>query len=80
MRRDYRRRRLYFSMFIEAVKLGLRDNYVALELGASSYEFKRILGARKVPTWNYYRHTTPLANWILGKMKVVLEPSESELK
>jgi hypothetical protein len=71
---------LYFAMFIEAVKLGVRDNYVELELGATSYEFKRILGARKVPTWNYYRHTTPWVNWILGKMKAVLEPSESELK
>jgi hypothetical protein len=71
---------LYFAMFIRAVQFGIRENYSTLELGATSYEFKRTLGARLVPTWNYYRHTSPFVHWILGKMKVMLEPSESELK
>lgn len=71
---------LYFVMFIRAVEMAVREGYTALEMGATSYEFKRILGARQVPTWNYYRHTKPWANWILGKLRTVLEPSASELK
>jgi len=71
---------LYFAMFIKAVEFGVREGYRTLELGATSYEFKRILGARQEPTWNYYRHSTPWLNWVLGKLRVVLEPSASELK
>lgn len=71
---------LYFAMFIRAIDFGIREGFTEIELGATSYEFKRILGARQLPTWNYYRHTTPLFNWILGKLRGVLEPSESELR
>lgn len=71
---------LYFAMFIRAVEFGIREGYHEMELGATSYEFKRILGARQVPTWNYYRHTTPWVNWLLGKLKGMLEPSASELR
>lgn len=71
---------LYFAMFIRAVEFGIREGFAEIELGATSYEFKRILGARQHPTWNYYRHTNPLFNWLLGKLRSVLEPSESELR
>lgn len=71
---------LYFAMFIRAVEVGAREGYRDMELGATAYEFKRILGAEQVPTWNYYRHTTPWVNWVLGKLRAVLEPSESELR
>jgi hypothetical protein len=71
---------LYFAMFIRAIDFGIREGFAEIELGATSYEFKRILGARQLPTWNYYRHTTPLFNWLLEKLRSVLEPSESELR
>jgi hypothetical protein len=71
---------LYFAMFIRAIDFGIRKGFAEIELGATSYEFKRILGARQLPTWNYYRHTIPLLNWLLGKLRSVLEPSESELR
>ncbi|MDF3834547.1 GNAT family N-acetyltransferase [Cupriavidus basilensis] len=71
---------LYFAMFIRAVDFGIREGFAEIELGATAYEFKRILGARQDPTWNYYQHTNPLLNWILGKLRSVLEPSESELR
>jgi hypothetical protein len=71
---------VYFAMFIRAVEFGIREAYTEIELGPTAYEFKRILGARQYPTWNYYRHTNPLLNWLLGKLRSVLEPSESELR
>jgi hypothetical protein len=71
---------LYFAMFIRAVDFGIREGFSEIELGATAYEFKRILGARQVPTWNHYRHTNRVVNFLLGKLKSVLEPSESELR
>lgn len=71
---------LYFAMFIRAIEFGIREGFTEIELGATSNEFKRILGARQVPTWNYYRHTRPWLNRLLGKLCSVLEPSESELR
>lgn len=75
--RDYG---LYFAMFIRAVEFGIREGFEQIELGATSYEFKRVLGARQIPTWNHYRHNNALVNWLLGKLRGVLEPSESELR
>ena len=71
---------LYFAMFIRAVDFGIREGFAEIELGATSYEFKRILGARQHPTWNHYRHNNAFVNWLLGKLRSVLEPSESELR
>lgn len=71
---------LYFAMFIRTVEFGIREGFTEIELGATSYEFKRILGAHQVPTWNHYRHKNPLVNWLLGKLRSVLEPSASELR
>lgn len=71
---------LYFAMFIRAIDFGIREGFVTIELGPTSYQFKRLLGARKHPTWNYYRHTNPLLNWLLRTLRSVLEPSESELR
>ncbi|OAJ56802.1 hypothetical protein A6V36_32825 [Paraburkholderia ginsengiterrae] len=71
---------LYFAMFIRTVEFGIQGGYEEVELGATSYEFKRILGARQHPTWNHYRHNNALVNWLLGKLRSVLEPSESELR
>lgn len=71
---------LYFAMFIRAIEFGIREGFAEIELGATSYEFKRILGARQHPTWNYYRHTNPVLNWLLKNLRSVLEPSESELR
>jgi hypothetical protein len=67
-------------MFIRTVEFGVRGGYAEIELGATSYEFKRILGAHQVPTWNHYRHNNALINWLLGKLRGMLEPSASELR
>jgi Acetyltransferase (GNAT) domain len=71
---------LYFAMFIRTLEFGVRGGYAEIELGATSYEFKRILGAHQVPTWNHYRHNNALINWLLGKLRGMLEPSASELR
>jgi len=71
---------LYFAMFIRSVEFAVREGYTEIELGATSYAFKRKLGGREEPTWNYYRHTMPLMFWLLRKLRPVLEPSESDLR
>jgi hypothetical protein len=71
---------LYFAMFIRTIEFGIRERYTEVELGATSYAFKRILGARQIPTWNYFHHTNPLMHRVLRLLKSMFEPSESELK
>lgn len=71
---------LYFMLAIKALDIAIREGYELMDLGASSYEFKRMLGCRFDETWIYYSHSNPLVHWVLGKLKVVLEPSEEELK
>ncbi|MCC8395745.1 GNAT family N-acetyltransferase [Paraburkholderia sp. MMS20-SJTR3] len=71
---------LYFAMFVRTIEYAVRERYREAELGATSYEFKRILGARQVPTWNYFRHTNPLVHRVLTLLKGMFEPSASELR
>jgi hypothetical protein len=71
---------LYFAMFLRAIEFGIREGYTELELGPTSYAFKRLLGATQFPTWNYYRHTSPWINWVLLRLRRLLEPSEMELR
>ena len=71
---------LYFVMFIKTIEFAIDKGFTQLELGATSYEFKRRLGAKIIPTWNYFQHVNPILNWGLKKFKNLLEPSASELK
>lgn len=70
---------LYFAMFIRSVEFGIREGYTEIELGATAYTFKRKLGAREVPTWNYFRHVSPIMHALLTRLRGVLEPSASDL-
>lgn len=51
-----------------------------IELGSTSYAFKRILGAEQRPTWNYFQHQSRLLNWLLTRFSSLLEPSAEDLK
>jgi hypothetical protein len=80
---DYERSRqyqLYFSLFLRAVDICIRDGRTVLECGATGYEFKRYLGSDMEPTWLYFRHNRWLVNAILKKLAFLLEPSEEELR
>jgi hypothetical protein len=50
-----------------------------MELGVTSYHFKHLLGGKLVETSLYFRHKNYLANWLLGKLKFLLEPEVDEL-
>lgn len=80
---DYRCNRqygLYFLLCLKAIEACVRDGHERLELGVTSYHFKHLLGSRLVETAIYYRHGNPLANWLLGKLKFLLEPSAEDLQ
>ncbi|WP_434633203.1 GNAT family N-acetyltransferase [Chromobacterium sp. CV08] len=71
---------LYFAMFIRSVELAQQRGCAEIELGATCYEFKRILGAQQLPTWNYFRHQSAPLNWLLSRCASLLEPSAEDLK
>jgi hypothetical protein len=80
---DYERSQqygVYFLLFLEAINVCLREGYAELEVGATSYDYKRHIGCEIMPTWVYYHHANPFANYILGKIKFILEPGASELE
>lgn len=80
---DYSRNRqygLYYIICLKGIEACLRDGCRHLEMGVTSYHFKRLLGCRLVETSIYYRHNNPLLNWLLGKFKFLLEPSADELR
>ena len=79
---DYQHNRpygLYYVICLKGIEVCLRDGYQQLELGVTSYHFKRLLGSQLVETNIYYRHNNALANWLLGKCKFLLEPAEEDL-
>ncbi|AXE29121.1 hypothetical protein DK842_03830 [Chromobacterium phragmitis] len=71
---------LYFAMFIRSVEVAQARGCAEIELGSTSYEFKRILGARPLAVWNYFRHRSKPMNWLLSRCASLLEPSAEELK
>ena len=75
-----RRYGLYFLLSLKAIEACAHEGYTRLELGVTSYHFKQLLGSQLVETSIYFRHNNPLANWLLGKLKFLLEPSAEELQ
>lgn len=75
-----RRYGLYFLLCLKAIEACVRDGYARLDLGVTSYHFKHLLGSQLIKTNIYYRHNNPLVNWLLGKLKFLLEPSAEELQ
>ncbi|HEU0234190.1 MAG TPA: GNAT family N-acetyltransferase [Gallionella sp.] len=75
-----RRYGLYFLLCLKAIEACAREGYTRLDLGVASYHFKQLLGSQLVETSIYYRHNNPLANWLLGKLKFLLEPSTEDLQ
>jgi hypothetical protein len=71
---------LYFLLFLRAIEICVRDGYVDLEFGVSSYHFKRLLGSELLETSVYYKHRLAPVNFVLTKLRFLLEPSEAELR
>jgi len=80
---DHQRNRpyfLYFVMCIRAIETAQRAGCTRIELGVSSYQAKHLMGCEQIPTSVYFRHRNPLANWLLGKCKLLIEPGRDELR
>lgn len=71
---------LYYVMCLKAIEVCMHEGYRRLELGVSSYHFKHLLGCEQVETSIYFRHSNRLANWLLGKLKFLLEPNRDDLE
>lgn len=79
---DYRRSRdygLYYALCLKGIEACIRDGHRRMELGVTSYHFKRLLGGRLIETSLYFRHGNPLLNWLLGRSKFLIEPTDDEL-
>lgn len=79
---DYQHNRqygLYYAICLKGIEACLKDGYRRLELGVTCYHFKHLLGSQLVETSIYYRHNNAQLNWVLGKLKFLLEPSPEEL-
>lgn len=79
---DYQRNReygLYYVICLKVVETCIKYGYRQLDLGVTSYHFKHLLGGRTLETSLYVRHKNPLANWLLGKCRFLLEPEPDEL-
>ena len=70
---------LYFLIVMRIMDAAEGLGLKTIELGETSYTFKKRIGASLAPTWIYYRHQNWIANWVLGKLAPLLEPSADEL-
>jgi hypothetical protein len=70
---------LYYVICLKGIETCLREGYQRLELGVTSYHFKRLLGSELIETNLYFRHNNARINWLLGKLQFLIEPSETEL-
>ncbi len=80
---DYERGQAYglwFLMYLRAIDYSLQIGCDCLELGPTTYEFKKFLGCKLTESWLYYHHRQPLAHWLLSKLAFLLEPTEAELR
>lgn len=80
---DYQHNRqygLYYAMCLRGIEACLKHGYRQLELGVTSYHFKHLLGGKLVETSLYFRHSNALINYLLGKLRFLIEPTADELR
>jgi hypothetical protein len=70
---------LYYVICLKGIETCLREGFHRLELGVTSYHFKRLLGSELIETSLYFRHNNVYINWLLGKLKFLIEPTDTEL-
>lgn len=70
---------VYFPLFIHAIECAVRDGFESIEMGITSYQFKRMLGCTLVETGMHYHHNNRLIHWMLGRLRNALGPTEQQL-
>ena len=70
---------LYFSLVVKVIEDAQMRGIKTLELGPTSYYFKRLIGCSLIPTHIHYRHSNSVLNRLLGYCRFLLEPSAKEL-
>lgn len=71
---------VYFAMELRAVDIAIARGCSEIELGETSYTFKKNLGCELINTWVYYRHRDRFVNLLLARLAFLLAPSEKELR
>lgn len=71
---------LYFAMCLRGIEAGMSAGCTRIELGVSSYQAKHLMGCNLIETCLYYRHNNPLFNYLLGKLRFLIEPTADELR
>ncbi len=74
-----RRLGVYFALQLRAVDIAISRSCREIELGETSYTFKKNMGCDLIDTWIYYRHRNWFANLILARLAFLLAPSDKEL-
>jgi hypothetical protein len=70
---------LYFSLILTMIEALQARGCQRLDLGITSGYFKRLLGAKPIPTQTYYRHSSKWLHSVLARCQFLLEPSIAEL-
>ena len=70
---------LYFSLYLHSIDICIRRGFKEIELGETSYHFKKELGCELIDTWVYYRHRSSFVHALLARIAFLLEPASSEL-
>ena len=71
---------LYFAIVIRIMDIAPAWGLKVIEMGETSYSFKKRIGCELQNTWIYYRHRNPMANALLRRLAWLLEPSPAELE
>jgi Acetyltransferase (GNAT) domain len=71
---------VYFLLAIKATQLGVAEGYKSIELGLTSYQFKKRLGCDLLETYMYYRHRNSVIHWLIRVFSSALEPTPEQLK
>lgn len=77
---DYARHRssgAYVNLVTEVVSHSIRRGAAALEMGQTSYDIKRRLGAETAPRYLYLRHRSRVGHAVLRGMREVVFPSRT---
>jgi hypothetical protein len=69
---------LYFVMCLRGIAACQAAGCTQIELGASSYHAKRLMGCELIETSLYFRHSNRFTHWLLGKCKFLLDFNQTD--
>ena len=58
----------YFNIFFQGLKFAINNHFQKIELGVTTYEFKKRLGGEIFSLYAFLKHLNPVLNFILKKI------------